>query len=78
MVWILRCSCLIVLGQLGLISGHSYNLGKCPQFSPMKEFDWDKVRVQNAICIFPVNYVSYSSQMDLGMSLLKLQHPEDV
>jgi len=34
-----------LLASFGLITrvtGHSYNLGACPQFIPMPEFDWEK------------------------------------
>lgn len=31
----------LLLASLELISGHSYNLGACPQFTPMPDFDWD-------------------------------------
>ena len=27
------------------VTGHSYNLGACPQFTPMPDFDWEKVKI---------------------------------
>ena len=38
----------LLLASFGLITrvtGHSYNLGACPQFTPMPDFDWEKVRI---------------------------------
>ena len=39
---------LLVSASLGLITsvnGHSYNFGACPQFTPMPDFDWEKVKI---------------------------------
>ena len=40
-VWMLVTA--LLLGGPPLISGHSYSVGKCPHFSPMQHFNWDKV-----------------------------------
>ena len=29
-----------------LVVGHEYNIGKCPQFTPMEDFKWEKVGVE--------------------------------
>ena len=40
-VWMLVTA--LLLGSPPLITGHSYSVGKCPHFSPMQHFNWDKV-----------------------------------
>ena len=43
-----RPGIVLLLASFGLITrvtGHSYNLGACPQFIPMPEFDWEKVKI---------------------------------
>ena len=29
-----------------LVAGHEYNIGKCPQFTPMEDFKWEKVGME--------------------------------
>ena len=35
---------LVSFGLITRVTGHSYNLGACPQFTPMPDFDWEKVK----------------------------------
>ena len=43
-----RPGIVLLLASFALITrvtGHSYNLGACPQFTPMPDFDWEKVKI---------------------------------
>ena len=36
--------CLVFVLLPIIIESHEYNVGKCPQYTPMQGFDWDKVK----------------------------------
>ena len=41
-----RVSLTLFLLNLCLAHAHHYSEGKCPSFTPMKNFDWKKVKIQ--------------------------------
>ena len=69
-VW--RLVTALLLGSPPLISGHSYSVGKCPHFSPMQDFNWDKVgRWPGHYCLNCHQPECSSSRRGSGTSLPK-------
>ena len=73
----IRPGIVLLLASFALITrvtGHSYNLGACPQFTPMPDFDWEKVKIHKifiniALCHFSVfqwDLVSSRQNLHLG------------
>jgi hypothetical protein len=49
---------LLLLGVV-LSSCHEIYPGKCPEFTPMEKFNWDKVSIQKIIGPTPLNNLMF-------------------
>ena len=60
----------LLLASFGLITrvaGHSYNLGACPQFIPMPDFDWEKVKICRIILFNSLKSIPLLSHISFPM-----------